>query len=78
MLDLKNQSVLQNAYIIQEKARKIKKMLMCKMRYNKIFNKCDLANIKKYEIIFDNIVSDPVDWGLVLKIQLIIAAKRWI
>ena len=34
--------------------------------------------LKKYEIIFDNIVSDPVDWGLVLKIQLIIAAKRWI
>ena len=52
MLDLKNQSALQNAYLIQEKARKIKKMLVCKMRYNRPFNKCDLANIQKYDIEF--------------------------
>ena len=52
MLDLKNQSALQNAYLIQEKARKIKKMLVCKMRYGREFNKCDLANIQKYDIEF--------------------------
>ena len=53
MLDLKNQSGLQKAYLFQEKARKIKKMLMCKMRYNKTFNKCDLINIEKYGIILE-------------------------
>ena len=52
MLDLKNQGKLQNAYLIQEKARKIKKMLVCKMRYGREFNKCDLANIQKYNIEF--------------------------
>ena len=52
MLDLKNQSALQNAYFVQEKARKIKKMLLCKMRYGREFNKCDLANIQKYDIKF--------------------------
>ena len=52
MLDLKNQSVLQNAYLIQEKARKIKKMLMCKMRYGREFNKCDLNNMERYGITF--------------------------
>ena len=60
MLDLKNQSALQNAYLIQEKARKIKKMLMCKMRYNKIFNKCDLANIERYCITFEDDHNNPV------------------
>ena len=52
MLDLKNQSALQNAYLVQEKSRKIKKMLLCKMRYGREFNKCDLANIQKYDIKF--------------------------
>ena len=52
MLDLANQSALHKAYLFQEKARKIKKMLMCKMRYGREFNKCDLMNIEKYEIRF--------------------------
>ena len=52
MLDFANQSALQNAYLTQEKARKIKKMLLCKMRYGREFNKCDLANIQKYNIEF--------------------------
>ena len=53
MLDLANQSALQKAYLFQEKARKIKKMLMCKMRYNKTFNECDLANIERYGITLE-------------------------
>ena len=38
---------------ISRKARKIKKMLMCKMRYNRTFNKCDLMNIEKYGITLE-------------------------
>ena len=52
MLDFANQGKLQNAYLIQEKSRKIKKMLLCKMKYGREFNKCDLANIQKYDIKF--------------------------
>ena len=53
MLDLDNQSKLQDAYFIQEKARKLREMLLCKMRYNRPFNKYDLEKIRKYEIVFE-------------------------
>ena len=54
MLDLLNQSKLQDAYFIQEKARKIRKMLLCKMRYNRPFNLIDKQNMERYSITFED------------------------
>ena len=44
---------MQDAYFIQEKARKIRKMLLCKMRYNRPFNLIDKQNIERYSITFE-------------------------
>ena len=45
---------------------------------SKLYIYYKLYFLKIHEIIFNNIVSDPVVWGLVPKIQLEIAANRWI
>ena len=50
--DLKTQNELQNAYLIQEKVYKIRKMLLCKIRHGRELNDIDRANIEKYCITF--------------------------
>ena len=50
--DPKMQSRLQDAYMLQEKIYKRKKMLLCKIRNSKPLNERDLKYIEKYCITF--------------------------
>ena len=50
--DLKTQNQLHTAYVLQEKIRKIRKMICCKIRNSRPLNDIDLANIEKYCIVF--------------------------
>ena len=50
--DLKTQNQLQTAYVLQEKVRKIRKMISCKIRHGRELNDIDRANIEKYCITF--------------------------
>jgi hypothetical protein len=51
-LDYQIQNKLQNAYVLQEKIYKKKKMLLCKIRLGKPLTPCDLNWIEKYMITF--------------------------
>ena len=51
-LDHQIQNKLQNAYVLQEKIYKKKKMLLCKIRLGKTLTECDLKWIEKYMITF--------------------------
>jgi hypothetical protein len=50
--DAKMQNELQSAYMFQEKVRKIRKMITCKIRNGRELNNVDRANIEKYCIAF--------------------------
>ena len=50
--DLKTQNQLQTAYVLQEKIRKIRKMICCKIRNGRLLNDIDKQNIEKYCITF--------------------------
>ena len=50
--DLKTQNELQSAYMVQEKVRKLRKKLLCKIRHGRLLNLIDMQNIEKYCITF--------------------------
>lgn len=50
--DLKTQNELQSAYMVQEKVRKLRKMILCKIRNGRLLNLIDMQNIEKYMITF--------------------------
>jgi hypothetical protein len=50
--DAKMQNKLQDAYMLQEKICKIRKMITCKIRNDRKLNDIDRANIEKYCITF--------------------------